>query len=322
MRRLVFKARFLWLVVVAVLAGAWPIVAQAVVPTTVPDLGTAVNFAVLAGPALTCTDSTVTGPVGVNFTPTPTLPSLTRCTVPPPVNASGAYHDFGVAYTDIANNLGCLSANVLTGTLDGRTLGSGTYCFTAVATLTGTLHLTGGGPWLFEIGTTGGAFTATNFTVVSDNPCNAFWWVNVDVTLTTSAFQGTILGGGDVTLTGTSLAGRAWAGGDVTTPLKGAMTMTGSHIFGCDAAATVPGTTPQCLAAQQALDVAKAQDVIEDASERASDKKKGKDKDDEDKAHGDSHDSKKDKKEDKAETALMNSLQRAVRKACSSEHDD
>jgi hypothetical protein len=322
MRRLVFKARFLWLVVVAVLAGAWPIVAQAAIPT-IPPLLTAANFAVIAGVALTCTDSSVTGQVGVNFG---TGVTPVRCSMQPAqFDPAGiqAFKDFRSAYDTIASNLGpttpsgCDQNFTIASTLDGVTLGPGTYCFDSYAQLTGTLHLTGGGPWLFEIGTgvtgvSGGYIEATNFTVISDNPCNAFWWVHDYVTLTTSAFQGTILGGAAITTTGTSLVGNAWA--------TVALTMTGSHILGCGAIPS--GTTPQCLTAQQALDVAKAQDVIEDASERASDKKKGKDKDDEDKEHGDSHDSKKDKKEDKAENALMNSLERAVRKACSSEHDD
>jgi hypothetical protein len=219
----------------------------------------------------------------------------------------------------IAGSLGCAADHILTGTLAGQTLQPGTYCFTAAAALTGTLHLVGGGPWGFEIGTAGGALTTTNFTVVSDNPCNAFWWVQADVTMTTSAFQGTILGGGAITLTGTSLAGNAWA--------TGAMSMTGSHITGC---ASIPaGTTPGCLAAQQALDVAKAQDVTEDAAELAADKKHGKGNDDEDKkgdndkADRDSHESNAAKKEDKAENAMMSSLQKAVRKACGpTEKDD
>jgi hypothetical protein len=71
--------------------------------------------------------------------------------------------------------------------------------------------------------------------VVSGNPCNAFWWVDADVTLTTSAFQGTILGGGDITTTDTSLEGRLLA--------TGAVTMTRTNIFGCSAAGTWLGTT-------------------------------------------------------------------------------
>ena len=192
-----------------------------------PGLGAAANFAVLAGTALTCTDSNVAGTVGVNFT---TAFASTRCKMQVQY-APGAYGDFLTAYGKIADNLGCTTDNILTGTLAGLTLGPGTYCFTAAATLTGTLTLTGGGPWIFEIGTTGGAFTATTFTVVSDNPCNAYWWVNQDVTLTGDTFQGTILGGGAITMTGTSLEGRALA--------TGAVTMTGSNIFGCNAAGTV-----------------------------------------------------------------------------------
>jgi len=228
MRRAVSKARFLSVVVFAVLAGVWPMAAQASgggLPA--PDLGAAANFAVLAGTALTCTDSNVAGPVGVNFPVTEV--TSTRCKMQVQF-ASGAYGDFLTAYSNMAATL--TPCTVLTGTLAGVSLGSGTYCFDAAATLTGTLTLTGSGPWIFEIGTLGtGALTATNFTVVSSDPCNVFWWVRQDVTLTTSAFEGTILGGGDITLTGTSLEGRALA--------TGAVTMTGSNIFGCNAAGTV-----------------------------------------------------------------------------------
>jgi Ice-binding-like len=195
--------------------------AQAAHATT-PDLGAAANFSVLAGTALSCTRSSVTGLVGVadsSIVPTLVAP---KCDFQVQV-APGAYANFLTAYGNIADGL--FPCQILSGTLAGRTLGPGTYCFTAAATLTGTLTLTGGGPWIFEIGTGGGAFTATNFTVVSDNPCNVFWWVNQDVTLSTSTFQGTILGGGDITTTGTSLEGRALA--------TGAVTMTDSNIIGC-----------------------------------------------------------------------------------------
>jgi len=189
--------------------------------TNAPNLGAAANFAVLAGTALTCTDSNVAGTVGVDFT---TAFASTRCKMQVQY-APSAYGDFLTAYGNIANSLGCTSDNTYS-TLAGLTLGPGTYCVSAAATMTGgTLTLIGGGPWIFEIGTTGGALTATNFTVSSDNPCNAYWWVQADTTLTTSAFQGTILGGGAITMTGTSLAGRALA--------TGAVTMTGSNVFGC-----------------------------------------------------------------------------------------
>ncbi|MEP6752720.1 MAG: hypothetical protein ABI959_08240 [Candidatus Dormiibacterota bacterium] len=227
MRRWIFKARFLGVVVAAALVGMWPIAASA---ATAPALGAAGDYAVLAdGTGLTCTDSTVAGPVGVSSSTTAV--SSTRCKMQVQI-AAGAYADFLTAYDGIANNLGPCD-QTLTGTLADVTLGPGVYCFDAAATLTGTLTLIGGGPWIFEIGGLAGvgALTATSFTVVSDNPCNAYWWVRNAVTITTSAFQGTILGGGDITLTTTSLAGRALA--------TGAVTMTGSNIFGCSGSGIV-----------------------------------------------------------------------------------
>jgi Ice-binding-like len=208
------------------LVGMWPMAAQAAIIINPPDLRSAANFSVLAGTALTCTDSSVTGPVGVNFRTAPTLTGPT-CHQIHVQYAPGAYADFRTAYLGIAGSLGCTTANTLT-TLAGP-LAPGTYCVAAGATMTGvTLTLTGGF-YLFEIGTGGvGALTGTNFTVVGGDPCNTFWWVRNDVTLTDSTFEGTILGGGDITLTRTSLDGRAFA--------TGAVTMTGSSVFGCAAA--------------------------------------------------------------------------------------
>lgn len=225
MKHRLLKLRFLALALLAAVVGLSPVPVQA---GSAPALGSAASFAILAdGTGLTCTDATVAGPVGVSSASTAV--TSTRCKMQVQV-AAGAYAAFLSAYGAIAGSL--TPCTVLTGTLAGVTLGPGTYCFDAAATLTGTLTLTGTGPWLFEIGTLGtGALSATSFTVVGGNPCNAFWWVRQDVTLTTSAFEGTILGGGDITLTGTSLAGRALA--------TGAVTMTGSNVFGCTAAGTV-----------------------------------------------------------------------------------
>ncbi len=208
----------------AMLAAVLPMAAQA----GGPGLGTAAGFAVLAdSTGLTCTDSNVVGPVGVATSSTAV--TSTRCKMQVQV-APGADAAFLADYNAIAANL--TPCTVLSGTLAGVSLAAGTYCFPAAATLTGTLTLTGSGPWVFEIGTGGtGALTTTNFTVAGSNPCNATWWVRQAVTLTTSAFQGTILGGADITLTGTSLAGRALA--------TGAVTMTGINVFGCNTAGTV-----------------------------------------------------------------------------------
>jgi hypothetical protein len=224
MKRVVLNARVLPLVALAMLAGLWPIAGQAAGAS-----GAAAGFAVLAdSTGLTCTNSTVTGAVGTASTATAVTLTPPNCNFPVQV-APGAYADFLNTYSGIAGHLH--PCTTLSGTLAGKSLGAGTYCFPAAATLAGTLTLTGSGPWLFEIGTGGtGALTATNFTIVGSNPCAATWWVRQAVTLTTSVFQGTILAGVDITLTGTTLTGRALA--------TGAVTMTDSNIVGCTGAIT------------------------------------------------------------------------------------
>jgi len=167
-----------------------------------------------------------------------TAVTKTRCHVQVQV-ATTAFNDFLTVYNGIANNLGpCTQTFGIADTLAGVTLGPGIYCFPAAATLTGTLTLTGAGPWYFEIGTGGtGALTATNFTVVGGNPCSTFWWVRQDATTTTSTFEGTILAG-SITLTATAFTGRAWA--------QSAVTMTGGTLAGCDASGTVTQSKKHC----------------------------------------------------------------------------
>jgi len=199
--------------------------------TTAPGLGSAANFAVLSaapngGGAVTCTDGTITGNVGssgarasVVQTSCPITGAITA-PVSPQVVA-----DFNTAYAAYGK-IRC--GTTLTGTLDGISLAPGVYCFTAAATLTGTLTLTGSGPWIFKIGTSGtGALTGTDFTVVTSNPCNVNWWVADAATMTTSHFAGTILAGAAITLTGGTFAGNALA--------KAGVTITGTALTGCAA---------------------------------------------------------------------------------------
>jgi hypothetical protein len=255
MRRIVFKVRFFGLVLLALVAGAWPMAAQAAV---VPSLGAAASFALLASTAVTCTNSTVTGNVGVypGTAITQTICPLT----PGQIHAADqlatqAHTDFLTAYDNFKALHPCgttVAADPqLTGT--SNTLPTGVSCFGAALTMTtGTLTLKGPGPWYIEIGTAApGALTATDFTVVSPNPCNVFWWVNAAATLTvdngaSTPFQGTILAGAAATLTGTTsapsaltLTGRVLAG----RVLPGAaVTVKYSNIVGCTAAGTVPKT--------------------------------------------------------------------------------
>ena len=69
--------------------------------TTTPSLGTAANFAILGGPAVTCTDSSIKGDVGTGFPGAPIV--QTNCPVVGNLHAGDsvaqqAYNDFRLAY--------------------------------------------------------------------------------------------------------------------------------------------------------------------------------------------------------------------------------
>src|SRR6266513_2016544 len=182
------------------------------------------GFTILANAAVTCTNGTITGDVGT-FQATPTG-SVTRtsCPITGTVHvgdgvAKQAYNAFLAKYEAVAT---AACDAVLTGTLAGRSLAPGVYCFDAAATLTGVLTLNGpaDGVWTFKIGTGGtGALTGSSFSVVmagGGQPGNVTWWVAQGVTLTDSHVIGTILGGADITLTRGMFDGNAWAKADVT----------------------------------------------------------------------------------------------------------
>lgn len=196
------------------------------------SLGAAQEFAVLAGSAVTCTDSMVTGDVGIF---PGTAVTQTSCTISGTVHvadaaAQQASIDFLTAYDAIAA-LSCEGSPPLT-VLSGLTLPPGVYCVSAAATETGgvlTLNGPSDGVWIFKIGTGGtGALTGTNFTVLmpGGQTCNnnVFWWTAQAATLTDSTFIGTILAGTSITITRGTFDGQALA--------KVAVTMTGTQLCG------------------------------------------------------------------------------------------
>jgi ice-binding like protein len=222
-----------------------------------PALAQLDNFAVLAGDAVTCTNSTVTGDVGV-ADPTGAV-TQTSCTVMGTVYPPGhpaaqqAYQDFLAAYAALATQPACTAFEV---PLSNATLPPGVYCYAAAVTATGTLTLDGpcNGTWIFRIGTSGaGALTTTDFTVQHANPaCNAcdsnvFWWTAQAATLTRTTLIGSILAGADITVTGPggALDGQALAGGLGTTAAPtGAVTLTGALVTACEATGGGPGGGP------------------------------------------------------------------------------
>jgi hypothetical protein len=234
-KHLVFKLRFIGLVAFALLAGLWPVVAQAAT-TPAPGLGTAGSFAVLSaaplgGGAVTCHNGTIAGNVGSSGAMAAVVNTCpTTGTTTAPVSAQ-VVTDFNNAYAAYAS-IPC--GATLTGTLAGVTLSPGVYCFAAAAAPTGTLTLNGpaNGTWIFKIGAATtpptGALVGTSFSVVMAGgavPCNVNWWVAQAATMTDSNFIGTILAGAAITLTRGTFHGNVLA--------KAGVTITGTALTGC-----------------------------------------------------------------------------------------
>jgi hypothetical protein len=216
-----------------------------------PVLGTADQFAVLAGAAVTCTDASITGDVGVTA---PTGLTRTNCTINGTVHTADpvavrAYADFLTAYATLATPR---CDQTLFGPLSGLTLAPGVYCVDAASSTTGgTLILNGpaDAAWLFKVGTLGtGALTGVGFSVVTAGgarACNVTWRVAQAVTMTDSNFQGTVLAGADITVTRGTFNGDAFAGGDGTPQLPvGAVTLTGATLAGCEGSSPPPVVSP------------------------------------------------------------------------------
>jgi hypothetical protein len=240
----------LLVLVTAVIAGAWPARASA---ATQPKLGTALNFAVLAGSTITDTGPTViTGNLG--------LSPGTAVTGFPPGSVTGTQHvtdavalqaqnDLITAYTSAAS---APSTSDLTGQdLGGKNLVPGVYTFSSSAQLTGPLTLSGNGVFIFRIGST--LTTASNAVVRLTNgaqACAVYWQVGSSATLgSATQFQGNLMALTSITMvTGANiLTGRALArNGALTldtnriTPPAGTCTVASAS--GSGSAPTVPST--------------------------------------------------------------------------------
>jgi hypothetical protein len=212
------------LALVAVLAACGQQLVDFANPVVSPasvTLGTAGNFAVLAGSGVTNTGATaVTGDLGVS--------PGTSVTGFPPGTISGATHagdataaqaqvDLTTAYNDAAGRT--LDAVTVAGNLGGLTLTPGLYKSTSsLAISSGDLTLDALGDanavFIFQMAST--LTTTTGRQVILSggaDPANIFWQVGTSATLgTNSVFQGTIMADQSITLTtGATLNGRALA---------------------------------------------------------------------------------------------------------------
>ncbi len=217
------RGKLLILLAIAALAG-FPLQARAVTIT----MGTAANFAILGGSAVSNTGSSVINNGNVGSSPTSTVNGF-----PPGVVNNGilylaadpataqAHTDLVIAYTAAQTALGGSPGPA---DLGGATLTPGAYTYASTAPWTaGTLTLDGlGNPnaqWIFQIGT--GLTTPAGAAVVLINGASSdhvFWQVGSSAVLgATNTFAGNILANTSITLGGGTLNGRALAiGGAVT----------------------------------------------------------------------------------------------------------
>ncbi len=238
------RCKTLLFVAIPVLAG-WQLQANA---TTI-TLGTAGNFAVLAGSTITNTGNTVINDGNVGVSPGSAITGFPPGAVTPPylIYATGAVP--GQAQTNLAtayNSAAGLAPTItLTGQdLGGMTLTPGVYFFASSAALTGKLILNDQGnsnaQFVFQIGST--LTTATGSSVVMSDgvtpDCNIFWQVGSSATLGTStAFEGHILALTSITMnTGaTIMDGSALA-------RNGAVTLDDNTITNCVSTTPEPST--------------------------------------------------------------------------------
>jgi Ice-binding-like len=274
-----------WLSAIVPLAA---IVLNASAASAQPPLGSASSFAVLGGPAVTCTGpGSVTGDVGVllgtGFTNAPPC-LITGALHLGDSAAAGAYAAFLMAYNKLAPlNIPstCDPFHTLTGPLTSLVLTPGVYCVDTSAK-TGLLTLNAQGDanavWIFLVNgfLTGNSFNVQMFD--GGKPCNVYWWVKAYSALTASNFLGTILAGAYITVTGGTFDGRALA--------TAAVTLTNPNVTACQA--TGDGFPP-------GVDKCEAN---HDKDGDDHDKDKGKDKDhkdkDKDKDHKDNDHKDKD----------------------------
>ena len=194
-------------------------------------LGTAGNFGVLAGSAVTNTGPTVVnGSVGVwpgtsitGFPPGSVFPGSGTLHSADAV-AQQAQSDLSAAYVDAANRV--CGTTIAAGLLGGLTLTPGVYCMGA-GNLTGTLTLNGPGVYIFQMASS--LTTAPGSSVVligGASACNIFWQVTSSATIDTStAMAGNILALSSITLnTGASIRGKALARNAATTLDNGNVT--------------------------------------------------------------------------------------------------
>ncbi len=214
MRALLLASKHTYgLVVVAAILGAglgtWPAGAMAAVVQ--PRLGTAANYTVMGGSAITNTGATlITGNLAISPNGSSSVTGF-----PPGVvtgakdlnNAAAvqAQSDLVTTYNDAAGATPFVDMSGVD--LGGQTLTPGVYHFNSSAQLTGTLTLDGQGStnglYIFQIGSTLTTASASRVVLLNGaGACAVFWQVTSSATLGTSTtFQGNLVALTSITMT-------------------------------------------------------------------------------------------------------------------------
>jgi hypothetical protein len=234
------------LVLTALAVAGWQTRANAQVAV---NLGSAADFAVLAGSAITFTGATtVNGDVGSH--PTPAITGIANVTFSSGSNHAGdaatqtaktalasAYADaFGRSATGIGSELG------------GATLTPGVYSAGTFA-ITGNLTLNGSGVYILQAGSTLDLAADSNVLLTNGaTAANVFWQVGSSATfLTNSDFVGNLLAFTSITVgIGTDINGRLLA-------QNGAVTLGGTNTISVPTAIPEPATTAALVAGLMGL---------------------------------------------------------------------
>jgi uncharacterized protein YjdB len=166
-------------------------------PLNPVNLGTAANFAVLAGTALTSNSggtTLITGDVGSpSQTTDPTqAPGYTNYKSGAILNKALA--DLDVAITD-ANGRSCDVSFAGDIDLGGNTLAPGVYCYAGTISITGTLNLSGPGVYIFRTALTLNSTANSVVALINGATADNVTWVPVGASTlgANSVFKGTIL---------------------------------------------------------------------------------------------------------------------------------
>ncbi len=235
MKRNSRAARAATIIISGLLATSWSVKAQ-----TVSDLGTAGNFTILGGSAVTSTGATIiNGNLGVS-------PGTAVTGFPPGIVINGSINinngPAATAHADTITAFNLLAGEPVTASLTGLDLGGmtlapGVYKFTSSAQLTGTLKLDNTldptGAYVFQIASTLTTASSSAVILLGGADPNVFWQIGTSATLGTGTmFDGNILADASISFDpAASLSvGRALA-------INGAVTMAGGNTINLNAIA-------------------------------------------------------------------------------------